>query len=105
MGIDPVAMFPGPLPGGSPVGEHVKITERIALENESTLIFNVTIDAPELFTAPDLRRIPFARSEQTTAREIDACVDFDRAIDRATGLERFDMTPPADLPPPPRARP
>ena len=32
----------------------------------------------------------------------DVDADNDRAIDPQTGKQRFDMTPPADLPPPPR---
>jgi hypothetical protein len=29
------------------------------------------------------------------------CVERDRSIDLVGGKQRFDMTPPADLPPPP----
>jgi hypothetical protein len=104
VGIDPNATFPPRAPGGSVIGRNVRITERIWLENDDTLVFDVTVDAPELFTAPDRRRIPFARSPQTAAREWNACGGFDRAIDPDTGLQRFDLTPPSDLPPPPPAR-
>jgi hypothetical protein len=31
-----------------------------------------------------------------------SCVEDDRSIDPVTGKQRFDLTPPADLPPPPR---
>lgn len=100
VGIDPDATFPPRAPGGSAIGRQAKITERISLESDGTLVFDVTIEAPELFTAPDRRRIPFARSTQTAARELSACGRFDRAIDPVTGLQRFDLTPPTDLPPP-----
>jgi hypothetical protein len=101
VGIDPAATYPNRGPGSRAIGRGVKITERVALESDGTLTFDVTVDAPELFTAPDRRRIPFARSEQTAARPFGACVDFDRAIDPVTGQQRFDLTPPPDLPPPP----
>jgi hypothetical protein len=101
VGIEPTATFPPRTPGGTPIGGRVKITERISLEGDDTLMFDVTVDAPQLFTAPDRRRIPFVRSEQTAASEIDLCAELDRAIEPTTGLQRFDMTPPADLPPPP----
>jgi hypothetical protein len=29
------------------------------------------------------------------------CVEGDRSFDRTTGRDRFDKTPPTDLPPPP----
>ena len=75
--------------------------ERIFLDEQDNLVFDVVVDAPELFTAPDRRRLPFVRSGQIAAREVSFCAEFDRAIDPATGLQRFDLTPPADLPPPP----
>jgi hypothetical protein len=34
--------------------------------------------------------------------EISICSVNDRSFDLTTGTERFDATPPADLPPPPR---
>jgi hypothetical protein len=35
------------------------------------------------------------------ANEITFCSDDDRSLDPVSGKQRFDMTPPADLPPPP----
>jgi hypothetical protein len=37
---------------------------------------------------------------KTTGSEIRFCVEHDRSIDRTTGKQRFDMTPPPDLAPP-----
>jgi hypothetical protein len=34
--------------------------------------------------------------------EISTCTPNDRSYDQATDKERFDATPPPDLPPPPR---
>jgi hypothetical protein len=102
IGIDPRITFPVGLPGGVPVGQNVRITERIALTDTNTLVFDVTLEAPDILTAPDRRRIPFARSAQTAARESTPCTRFDRSLDPTTGRQRFDLTPPLDLPPPPR---
>jgi hypothetical protein len=33
--------------------------------------------------------------------EVTFCAENDRAIDPVTGEQRFDMTPPADMAPPP----
>lgn len=104
VGIDPSAKFPDGAPGGLPIGDNVTITERISLAGSDTLLFDVTIEAPELLTGPYRRVLPFARSEQAAARELSACTSFDRAIDPVTGTQRFDTTPPPDLPPPPSQR-
>jgi hypothetical protein len=45
----------------------------------------------------------YVREAGYVAHELSNCPDFDRAIDPSTHLLRFDMTPPADLPPPPAA--
>lgn len=104
VGIDPRITFPIGAPGGVPVGRNVRITERIALADDETLIFDVTLEAPDIFSRPDTRRAPFARTAQTAAREISACSEYDRSLDPETGVQRFDLTPPVDLPPPPSLR-
>ena len=38
---------------------------------------------------------------KTAANEITFCADDDRSIEPGSGKQRFDMTPPPDLPPPP----
>jgi hypothetical protein len=35
------------------------------------------------------------------ANEITWCTEYDRSIEPGSGKQRFDLTPPADLPPPP----
>jgi hypothetical protein len=39
--------------------------------------------------------------DKSTANEITFCVGHDRSIDPTSGKQRFDMTPPPDLAPPP----
>ncbi|MFL6602716.1 MAG: hypothetical protein ACJ8R9_15495 [Steroidobacteraceae bacterium] len=102
VGINPAARFPLPTQGAMPIGRHAKITERIWLKDPNTLQFEVVTTAPELFVRPDKRKRTYTRvPHKTTASEITFCVDHDRSIDPATGKQRFDMTPPPDLAPPP----
>jgi len=102
VGVSPTARFPGESQGAMPIGKHVKITERIWLQDPNTLQFEVVTTAPDLFVRPDKRQRTYTRvPDKTTASEITFCVDHDRSIDPATGKQRFDMTPPPDLAPPP----
>lgn len=100
-GVDPKALYPQPYAGSIPVGRDVKILERISLRDADTLQFVVTTIAPDIFTAPDQRTRVYSRVPKHTALQISFCSDFDRAVDPVSGKQRFDMTPPADLPPPP----
>jgi hypothetical protein len=102
VGISPAARYPLPTQGAVPIGKHVKITERISLQDPNTLQFEVVTVAPDLFLTPDKRKRTYTRvADKMTANEITFCVDHDRSIDPASGKQRFDMTPPADLAPPP----
>lgn len=102
-GIVPAATFPGTEPGGIPVGQGVRITERFRLVDKDAIEQDVVVVAPEIFSAPykvvrTFRRLP----DHDMAKELTTCVLDDRAIDPASGKQRFDMTPPEGLPPPPR---
>ena len=101
VGINPHAHFPANAVGAPEIGKNVRITERIRLKDDHTLELEVTTIAPDILTAPDKRTWLYARSPKNTAREVSFCVDYDRSIDPVTGKQRFDTTPPADLPPPP----
>jgi len=100
-GINPRAMYPAPQQGAVLIGENVRITERIFLKDANTLQLDVTTVAPDVLTQPDRRTRVYSRLAKTTPTEITFCTDFDRSIDPASGRQRFDMTPPAGLPPPP----
>jgi hypothetical protein len=99
-GINPEARFPDPNPGAIRIGQKAKITERIALRGEY-LEFSVLVLAPDALTASYARKFSFARAPKKFPQELVICAEGDRAIDSATGTQRFDLTPPADLPPPP----
>lgn len=102
IGINPDARYPDRGPGTPVLGRNARITERITRTGPATLEFDVTTVAPEVLTRPDHRKRTYALAQgKTTPREVSFCVDFDRAMDPQTGRQRFDMTPPADLPPPP----
>jgi hypothetical protein len=101
IGIDPSASYPNPQQGAVAIGAGVRITERIFLTPAGTLQFDIVTEAPEVLTAPDRRTRIYSRLPKTAASEITFCSDNDRSIEPGSGRQRFDMTPPADLPPPP----
>jgi hypothetical protein len=104
VGITPDVRYPeSAYPGSMPIGKGVRITERIALKDADTLEFEIETIAPELFTATDRRKRTYVRVPKQLAREVSFCVEFDRSFDPTTRSQRFDMTPPADLPPSPKS--
>lgn len=96
-GLDPSA----PLVTGSAVGPGARVVERIALVDRDTLAIEATLTAPAVLTAPLVTKMQYRRAPDRVFTDFDTCVENDRSIDGATGLDRFDKTPPADLPPPP----
>jgi hypothetical protein len=104
IGINPAAAYPAVFQGSMPIGNGVRITERISLTDKDTLQFEVVTEAPDVLTAPDRRTAVYRRSAKKLANEITLCAEHDRSIEPTTGKQRFDLTPPADLPPPPPRR-
>lgn len=96
-GLDPNA----PLAPGSSLGRDAHVVERIALVDNDTLAIEATLTAPAVLTAPFTTRMQYRRAPDRVFTDFDTCVETDRSLDRTTGLDRFDKTPPADLPPPP----
>ena len=95
-GINPLARL-----GGAPIGKNVRITERISLKDPGTLQIDTVTEAPDVLTQPDRRSRLYTRVAKTMANEVTFCTEYDRSIEPGTGKQRFDLTPPADLPPPP----
>jgi hypothetical protein len=84
------------------LGRGARIEERISLVAADELEIVTTVMAPELYKAPVTSTSRYRRMQDRTFVEYSDCGnEEDRALDPATGGERFDMTPPADLPPPP----
>jgi hypothetical protein len=84
------------------IGRNARIIEHIRLKQADILETEVETVAPDLFIGPDRRTYLSGRVPGKQAPE-DAffCNERDRSYDSKSGKERFDMTPPADLPPPP----
>ena len=101
--INPGALYPlYTTHGAMPIGKNVRITERITLIAPDKLRFEIVTIAPDLLVATDKRTRVYTRdANKKSAREFNVCVDHDRQVDPVTGKQRFDLTPPADLPPPP----
>jgi hypothetical protein len=98
-GINPLALY-----GGVPIGKNVRITERISLKDPGALQIDVVTDAPDVFTQPDRRTRLYTRVAKMMPSDITFCTEYDRSIEPGSGKQRFDLTPPADLPPPPLLR-
>lgn len=101
-GIDPEARFPFSFTqGGVAIGRNVRITERISRHGQH-LEIEILIVAPDLLAAPYSRKMVYEHvPNKRRAQAMSICSEHDRAFDPVTGTQRFDLTPPADLPPPP----
>jgi hypothetical protein len=99
--LNPEAYYPNSTLGAPAIGRNARIVERISLKDADTLVFDIETTAPDVLTGPDRRTRLYKRTPKAMAQEITFCADRDRSVDPA-GRQRFDMTPPRDLPPPPR---
>lgn len=97
-GLDPRNLLIIP---GTELGRGAQVEEKISLVAADELQIVTTVTAPELYKAPVTSTSRYRRVVDRTFVEVADCPNGDdRAID-PTGAEHFDMTPPADLPPPP----
>ena len=96
-GLDPN----GSIVPGSVLGRDARIVERISLVDADTLRIEATLTAPAVLAAPITSSIQYRRAPDRVFTDFDTCVEGDRSVDPTTGRDRFDKTPPADLPPPP----
>jgi hypothetical protein len=102
IGLHPDTTFPTPSRPNSPlIGENVHVLERLQLNAQDQLVVDTELTAPQLLKAPIKFTTVYLRDPGHVYRDHDRCSLNDRSIDPETGLQRFDMTPPADLPPPP----
>ncbi len=90
-----------PLVGRIGVGAGARATERISLKDPDTLEIESTLTAPAVLTGPLKSVNRYKRARDRVYTEFDICVRDDRSFDEASKAERFDTTPPPDLPPPP----
>lgn len=102
IGLHPDTTFPTASRPNSPViGEGVHVLERIRLNEQDQLVVETQLTAPQMLLRPISYQSVYRRDRDHTYRDHDVCSLNDRSIDPETGLQRFDLTPPADLPPPP----
>jgi hypothetical protein len=104
VGMRHAAGFPFPFRGAPAIGANARVNERITLVDKSTLQIETVLVAPELFTEPVKFTTRYKRDPSNVGTVVDQCVKEDRSIDEEKGRVGFDLTPPADLPPPPRKR-
>lgn len=86
---------------GITVGNGAIVNERIFLKDANTLQIDAVLEAPEILTAPAKVTYVYNRGKDYSLSTYSACPQYDRLVDPGTGLQRFDLNPPADLPPPP----
>jgi hypothetical protein len=100
-GLNSMALFPENAPSMATLGKNASVKEKLWLDEKQQLVIETELTAPEMLEAPLKFTVRYAREPGHIVREHNTCVTQDRQIDPKTGLQRFDMTPPADLPPPP----
>jgi hypothetical protein len=98
IGLDPNA----PIVPGSTLGPGAHVLERFSLVDANTLRIESTLVAPAVLTMPLTAQQQYRRAPDRTFTDFDTCVEGDRSFDRTAGHDRFDKTPPTDLPPPPK---
>ncbi len=84
------------------IGKNARTTEHIFLRDDGVLEVDTILDAPEVLRQPLEFKMTYKRIGDRPMGEYNACPKYDRAIDPDTGKQRFDLTPPADLLPPPK---
>jgi hypothetical protein len=83
------------------IGSNARTTERISVRDDGVMEFDTTLTAPDVLREPLRFTMTYQRLGDLPMGEYTSCPTYDRAIDPATGKQRFDLTPPPDLPPPP----
>jgi len=90
------------LAGGIPIGTGAHSVERLRLIAPDLLQIESLVTAPETLTEPYKVVTTLRRDRNHTPHEFSYCNDDDRYLDPSSGAIFFDLTPPGDLPPPPK---
>lgn len=88
--------------GVEKIGRGARSVERILLREPGVLQIAVTLTVPDLFSAPYEHTYVFRRDKEHQFADASHCKSNDRSVDPVTRQDRFDLTPPPDLPPPPK---
>jgi hypothetical protein len=83
------------------VGPGAHLQERISLSGPDTLRVDAVMEAPNVLTKPVALHQVFNRVRDYYLSSFSGCPPVDPGLDPKTGRPRLDLTPPADLPPPP----
>lgn len=83
-------------------GRNIRTTERISLRAPGVLEVALTMTAPDIFSGPFQHTYTFRRDPKHAFFEYTTCVEGDRSVDPESQAQRFDLTPPEKLPPPPK---
>lgn len=86
---------------GEKIGRGVRSVERIRLKEPDVLQIELLLTVPDLFSAPYEHTFIFRRDPDHQFADASHCKSYDRSFDPVTRKDRFDLTPPPDLPPPP----
>jgi hypothetical protein len=86
---------------GSILGHNAQVLERMRLVENGEMEIVATVTAPELYAAPVTTTNRYRRDPGRTLLELTFCSETDRSYNADSRSERFDATPPPDLPPPP----
>lgn len=86
---------------GTRLGRNAQVLERMRLIEPDVMEIVSTVTAPELYAAPVTTTNRYRRDTGRTLLELTFCSEADRSYNAETREERFDATPPPDLPPPP----
>ena len=87
---------------GDRIGRSAHSIERIRLKASNALQIDVTMTMPGLLADPFKHTYLFRRDPGHQFTDATRCHTHDRSIDPVTHKDRFDNTPPPDLPPPPK---
>lgn len=96
-GLDPARTFFPPFH----IGKGIHVLERMRLKEPDLLEISTEITAPELLTTPLKDTLFYKRRRDHQFTDETTCSETDRSIDHQARREQLDLTPPADLPPPP----
>jgi len=104
VGLRNDAPFPFAFRGAPLLGANAHVVERIVLRDQNTLQIDAVITAPNLFVEPLKVTTQYTRATTFVNGDLGYCAKNDRSIDSNTGTIGLDLTPPPDLPPPPKAK-
>jgi hypothetical protein len=88
-------------PGVPTIGRNARVSERMSLSNAGKLEITARLDAPDVLLQPFTTTYVYVRDKTHRFHEQTDCVDDDRSIDPVSGDQRFDLTPPSNMAPPP----